>query len=315
MKDYRKNIKELDKFCKEEKYYPRLLFAETLGAIGLLLSPIDFMFHALPMAAFPTVLFFIGAGYRNISKYTKGNRVIKENKEFYLELMKEYDEYIDIIGNLLVEYEDKYENEDELVFAYTLYYLLSWGYFSQNNNYKYHIHKILDCIDNELEGMYVIEGNCCCRHNTAFISDLLYYMGFNTIDITTSVSKLDKKLPEHSICGFVNKESFAFDFTSGIPYSIDYSNKKLYFPGNRNTGQKPHTQYYIDYDPRLCTNITDDMVANSKELSIELVEYCEEKGYNLAIEIAKTMREIEEDLNPIKQDISAKSLKLMPRKF
>jgi len=304
---YREVINRLnDKFKKDKK----ILYFGSMELIGLsnlavyILGNNNFINSSISSGIFSSTLASICVLYHFEKEEVYKEKYKEKNMDKYYELKELYDEYIDKVVNILSDI--KYENNMQLCTA--LDYLLDTGFFSRNESYKYT--KLTDKYEvyEDLFGTFIVEGNGVCRHNSVFISDILNKLNVKNLKIYCSNLKgrMALKYSNHVLLGLMQDDKkFVYDFTNN---SIGQINREfITLIGINGKESKYHV---IDKENNLEDYLSKESCELDSETLARSVVFGLKAGYDLKQKLGCMY-----DLEPkLMDEISEKSLKLMPRK-
>lgn len=304
---YKETILVLNESLKRDKSIYKYLLMESIGVTSLATEMITG--NRMPIAGllFASVLGETIVLYRITKKLLKSEKYkyekyVGEHTEEYLELKKLYNEYIDLISSILLKY--KFTSTKELLVALDI--LLQCGYFSYEKKYEYHKYDESFEYYPDLLGTYIVAGKGVCRHNTAFISDILNKLNINNFKIyTCSPNKLKlKKHATHVLNGIIdNQEKYAYDFANNTFGFIDGNTIVLKSVDRNMAFFNTIVKSNDKYKDIKAINLSFDELKN-----ITL------SGIYQSLPLLEELRTIHFNNNELLSEIANKSLKLMPRK-
>lgn len=292
----------------------RFLIIESLGLLSLAGIPFDDNLSYLSLFAFSVVLTEIANYYKCNELEYKMKDYIAKNEAEYGNLEKLYNEYVSLVSNII----SKYQFRNNMDLCNALNYLLHDGIFSLNEH-KYRIHKNTFGETYDIRGSYVIQGDCCCRHNTKFMSDLLTKLDVPNFNINVSTKLFRRNSANHVLNGiFDNGKLFGYDFTNNV--TLDINLDKYYLEGDI----LDKAPFYLDEMSYVLYNILsfdkfngiDDIYKyETPKFDLEEKILSKEIGEDIARFIKQDL-EIASNFNvmkSLKEEISHKSLVLVPR--
>ena len=273
-------------------------FYETAAAINIGLSFFTEKISVSSLVFNIFTLLTVGVNYVKALTELENDKYREEHKEEYEELKDLYDKYMNDLCDVI----KKYKFDDELQLCILLDYLLYEGRFSLNNEFTYKIHEKTNEYFTDLLGTFVITGSGVCRHTTEFMINLLSKLNVNCFEILCSSEKNGDI--NHALVGLIsNGKKYCYDFTNHFCGLI--KDKYIYaYPGNfkayKIRGISLTKKEYKDTTSR---EITDKMILNC-------LDKMDNYDNNLIFELCNFSFEHKKE----KEEITNKTLKLMPRK-
>lgn len=317
---YKKSIDEINLYYKQSGIAKKMLLLESIG-LGAIAEYVhsgvleDKSLLAGSSVVFASIIYNILKGYKSCDKYLESVDFHERNKDTEEELRKLYDEYLSIITKII----SNYNFDDSLELCYTLYFLLDEGYFSKDNSYERYIHKLKREEVSDLKSTYIMEGKACCRHNTQFLADIFKKLNIPNYKITCTFDEriFSVKREYHEVNAIVDdKGKYTFDFSLGDFYVIDDHNKRLF--------QQEYKDEDLNEIKRKClfkilNNFDYHMIDTIEDIKSRFIDLDEAVQNGITVsDIAENIKgdltAIEDVTQPLKEEIAAKSLILMPRR-
>ena len=166
-----------------------------------------------------------------------------------------------------------------------------------------------------------MDGKACCRHNTQFLADIFTKLNIPNYKIACTFDDLvfSVKREYHAVNAIVGEDGkYSFDFSLGDFYVIDDNNQKLFKQAYKSEQLDKITRKSLfkileSYDHQL-TGENESENIKSRFIDIEEAFQNGMIACNIAENIKADLTAIEDVTNPLKEEIAAKSLILMPRR-
>lgn len=302
---YRETMNRINEHLKESKVIWNFIALDSFGTLNLLKEIVTCNSSCIPSMFFSVVLGCMVVIYKIENKILKIEKYKEEHINEYEELKKLYNEYIEIVAKIV----SKYKFEDSLQFAMAIDTVLLSGCFSINNEYTFKRHREINEYFEDLIGTYVIEGNGVCRHNTAFISDVLNKMGLKNFKLYTTREKNSDKA-NHVLLALVhNNQSFAYDFTNHTIGVIN-EDKTISLRGLKNEEIFKH--YIVSKHNE--EEIEELYKLERLNLTFDLLVQSLSTGVIGGILMSEELFGLYENNKDLMNEIAQKSLTLMPRR-
>ena len=285
---------------------------ESMGTLCLALAIDSPEYIALSAISFGAVLYKVKNAYNKQKRKIEFSTLLDYNKYIYGRVAQLEEEYIYHVARIISNYEFK----DNMQLCSTLKCLLYDGAFSFND-YEFDVPKNILGEVEEIAASYVIDGKCCCRHISNFMSKLLTKLGIPNLCVDVDTKIINTNKADHVLNLIVDKDRlFAYDFTWGTPLNINL--KKYNIKGVCYEKETNSFKYAYDKIVKfICFSNVDDIYKYTTHTfddeEIMMLEYV---GQDLARIIKRDMENdpFFEHMNELKKEISSKSLQLVPRR-